>query len=82
MSYKSYSHYEECNYYNRIAVDKLREDSKYEIKVICKKQNLDHEIIRWIVDLDFDTDSHYSVKVNGMLIDHDFYGDWKEFINK
>ena len=82
LSYESNSYYKDCNYYNRNITDKLREDSKCEIKRICKKYELNYKVMRVIVNLDFNPDLHYLVKVNRMIYDHNFYGDWKYFINE
>jgi len=74
-SSKSNGYYEEDDYYDRIIVNKLQERLKKEMNIICKKYNLNYEIIRRIVDLEFDLDLHYSVKVNRLTFDYDFYRD-------
>ena len=74
-SSESNGHYEECDHYDRIAVNKLRERSKNEMKIACKKHSLDYEIIRQIVNLEFDLDLYYLVKVNRLMFDHYFHRD-------
>ena len=63
VSCESDSHHKEYDHYNRILVDKLREDLKCEIKRIYKKYRLNYKVIRAIVDLEFNLDLHYSAKV-------------------
>ena len=74
-SSESNSYYKEYEFCNRNIVNKSRERLKKEMNIICKKYNLNYEIIRRIVDLEFDLDLHYSVKVNRMIFYHDFYRD-------
>jgi len=64
----------ESDCYNRLVVDKLRDKSKYEINTICEKYNLDQEILRQIVNLEFDLDLYCALKVNRILDNYDFHG--------
>jgi len=66
---------EECNCYDKIIVDKLREGSKYEMKRIHKKYRLNYKLIRVIVDLEFNPDLYYSVKVSRLMHDYNFHRD-------
>jgi len=52
------------------------------MNITCKKYRLNYEIIRRIINLKFDLDLFYSVRVNGMLFNHDFYRDLEYFIKK
>ena len=46
------------------------------------KYELNHKVMRVIVNLNFNPDLHFLVKVNGMTYNYDFHRDWKYFINK
>ena len=73
VSSKSDSQYKEYDHYNRITVDKLRDNLKYEMKRICKKYRFKNNILRVIVDLNFDLNLHFWIKVNSIIHYHDFY---------
>ena len=85
MSHKSKdssSYYENSDCYNQKVIDKLRERSKKEMNKMCKKYGFDHEFLRLLVEVEFDPDPYYKLKVNGMMHDHDFHRDWINYINK
>ena len=82
MSCKSDSHHKEYNCYNRIAVDKLREDLKHKMKIICKKYRFNYKVMRVIVNFEFNLDLYCLVKVSILMYNYDFYKDWKYSINK
>ena len=73
MSSESNRYYEEYDYYNRIVADKLRDNSKHEMKRIYKKYRLNNKVLRAIVNLDFDLYLHFLVKVNSTMHNCNFH---------
>ena len=70
---KSNSYYEEDNYYNRKVINILRERLKDEMSIIYKKYGFYNEIIRQLVNLKFNPELYYKLKVNGMIYDYIFF---------
>ena len=73
MSDSNINH-KERDYYNRI-IDKVRENLKIKMNVTCKKYGLDYELVRLLVELEFEQEIHYKIKVNRILFNYEFHGD-------
>ena len=46
------------------------------------QHRLEHNLVRLIVELEFDSEIYYMVTVNGILHNHNHHSEWKEFIVK
>ena len=73
MSNDSYSHYKESNYYDQKVVDELQENLKNGMNEICDKYGFNHDLVRLLVELEFDLDRYCKLKVNGMMHSYDFH---------
>ena len=76
------SYYRESNYCNRNIVGKHRTESEKEIDKICKKHRLKHDLLWLLVELDYDSELHYTITVSRLMYNYYYHRDWKYFINK
>jgi len=70
ISYKSNGHCKESNYYNRKVIDKLRERLKEEMDKMYKKYRFNHDLLQLTVELKFDLDIYYKLKINRMIYNY------------
>ena len=49
---------------------------------ICNKHRINHNLVRLLVELEFDLDTHCKLKVNGILHNYNAHSEWKYFIEK
>ena len=82
MQDSSNRYYKEDNQYNKQVTNKLRENLKHNIKVICNEYRFDHTVMRSLVEWPFNLDLYYKFRVNRMMYDPDYYRDQKYFIEK
>ena len=52
------------------------------MNVVYEKYRLDHNLVRLLLELDFEPEIHCRIKVNGILFNDDFHRDQKIFIEK
>ena len=50
------------------------------MNIVYKKYRLDHNLVKLLLELDFELEIHCRMKVNGILFNNDFHGDWKIFM--
>ena len=78
MSFKSNSsnsYHKESNSYDRKIVDKLQESSKNDMNIICNKYRFNYDLVRLLVELEFDPDIYCKLKINRILHNYDSYGE-------
>ena len=49
---------------------------------IYNKYGFYYNLVRLLVELEFNPDMYYKLKVNGMLYNYDTHGEWKYFTKK
>jgi len=69
------SHCRESDCCNRKVVNKSREKSKNDMDTICNKCGLDHDLVRLLVELDFDLEMHCKIEVNKILHNYQHHGE-------
>jgi len=45
------------------------------MNVVYEKYRLDHNLVRLLLELDFEPEIHCGIKVNGILFNNDFHRD-------
>ena len=75
-------HYKESNSHNQNVVDKLREESRKEMGLICKECGLKQELLRLLLELEYNPIIYNKIRVNGMLYECDYHIDWDYFVKK
>ena len=81
-SSKSDSHHKESDYHNRKVVDELQEQLMNEMNMIYKKYGLDQELVRLLVELDINPDTHNKIKINRLFYRNNFYKEQRYFAEK
>ena len=50
--------------------------------LICKESGFKHGLLRLLLELEYNSEIHNVIIVNGMLHDFHYYEDWDYFMNK
>ena len=68
------SYYKEDDYYDRKVVNKVQESSKNNMNMICNKYGFSCDLVRLLLELEFDLDIYCKIKVSRILYDYNTYG--------
>ena len=50
--------------------------------IICKKYGLKHHLLRLLLELDYYLELHDTIRVNGLLFNYKYNGEWDYFMKK
>ena len=68
-------YYAEGDCYNRKVINKFQENSKNDMKMICDEYGFDQDLVRLLVELEFDLDIYCKLKISGILHNYNTYGE-------
>ena len=68
-------YYKESNYHNREIVHQHQQNSKKEIEEICDRHSLRKDLLRLLVNLEYDLELHNIIKVNQLACNYHHHRD-------